>query len=142
MLTDEQRRFLDAGRVARFATADRAGRPHVVPICYACAGESVYFSIDEKPKRHRRAPLKRVANIRENPHVALVVDHYEEDWRRLGWVMVRGRAELLAAGDEHDEAQAMLRERYPQLRPMRIEELPVVAVRIEKVAGWGNLGAG
>lgn len=113
-----------------------------MPICYAVGGESVYFSIDEKPKRDRRAPLKRLANIRENPQVALVVDHYEEDWRRLGWVMVRGRAEVLRAGAEHDEAQAMLRARYPQLRGMRIEELPVVAVRVEKVTAWGDLSAG
>lgn len=142
MLTDEQRRFLDAGRVARFASADRSGRPHVVPICYAVSGESVYFSIDEKPKRDRRAPLKRLANIDENPHVAVVVDHYEEDWRRLGWVMLRGRAEVLRAGVEHEEAQAMLRSRYPQLRKMRIDELPVVAIRVEKATAWGDLSAG
>jgi len=139
MLTDEQRKFLDARRVARFATADGRGRPHVVPICYAVAGESVYFSIDRKPKRDAGAPLKRIANIRENPHVALVVDRYEEDWRRLGWVMLRGRAEVLSSGAEHDEAQTMLKARYPQLRDMQIADLPVVAVRIERVTGWGNL---
>ena len=139
MLTDEQRRFLDAERVARFATATRDGRPHVVPICYAVAGESLYFSIDEKPKRRPGAPLKRVDNIRENAHVAVVVDRYDDDWSRLGWVMLHGEAEILAAGEEHDRAQHLLRGRYPQLARMRIEALPVVAVRVRRVRSWGNL---
>ena len=141
MLTEEQRRFLDVGRVARLATADAAGRPHVVPICYALSDGTVYFTIDEKPKRAGRE-LKRLANLRANPAAALVVDRYDEDWSRLGWVMIRGRAEILAAGPEHDRAQASLRARYPQLLGMRIEELPVVAVRIERATSWGRLGDG
>jgi PPOX class probable F420-dependent enzyme len=139
MLTDQQRGFLDAQRVARLATADAAGRPHVVPICYLLRGDSVYFTIDEKPKRKPGARLKRLANLRENPRAALVVDRYDEDWSRLGWVMVQGRAEVLERGPEHDLAQAGLRARYPQLATMRIAELPVVAIRIEHVASWGRL---
>jgi PPOX class probable F420-dependent enzyme len=139
MLTDQQRRFLAAQRVARLATADAAGRPHVVPICYALRGDTVYFTIDEKPKKRPGARLKRLANLRENPSAALVVDRYDEDWSRLGWVMVQGRAEVLDAGAEHDQAQASLRARYPQLASMRIEGLPVVAVRIDHVASWGRL---
>ena len=68
-----------------------------------------------------------------------MVDRYDEDWSRLGWVMVQGRAEVLEAGAEHDLAQASLRARYPQLVAMRIEELPVVAVRVDHVASWGRL---
>ena len=139
MLTDDQRRFLDAHRVARLATAEARGRPHVIPICFVAKGDTVYFTIDEKPKRRGGAPLKRMANMQENPSVALVVDRYEDDWSRLGWVMVRGRAEVLAEGEEHDVAQAHLRGRYPQLADMRIEELPVVAIRIEHATSWGNL---
>ena len=139
MLTDRQRQFLEAHRVARLATADAAGRPHVVPICYALIGNAVYFTIDEKPKKRPGARLKRLANLRENPMAALVVDRYHEDWSRLGWVMVQGRAEVLASGPEHDLAQAGLRARYPQLAAMRIEELPVVAVRADHVASWGRL---
>jgi PPOX class probable F420-dependent enzyme len=139
MLTDEQRRFLEAQRVARLATADAAGRPHVLPICYALTGNTVYFTIDEKPKRRPGARLKRLANLRENPFAALVVDRYEEDWSRLGWVMVQGRAAVLESGPEHDLAQASLRARYPQLATMRIERLPVVAVRVDHVASWGRL---
>lgn len=139
MIADEQRRFLETQRVARLATADAAGRPHVVPVCYALADDSLYFTIDEKPKRVDGARLKRLANIGENPHVALVVDRYDEDWSRLGWVMVQGRAEVLETGDEHDRAQTRLRARYRQLRGMRIEHLPVVAIRIRRTIGWGNL---
>ncbi len=83
--------------------------------------------------------LKRVSNIRENPFVALVADRYDEDWSRLGWVMVQGRAEVLDSGDEHDRAQAGLRARYRQLRDMHIEALPVVAIHIEHAASWGSL---
>jgi PPOX class probable F420-dependent enzyme len=141
MLTDRERRFLEAERVARLATADAAARPHVVPVCYALAGDTIYFTIDEKPKRRPGARLKRLANLRANPCVALVADRYDEDWSRLGWVMVQGAAEVLDAGPEHDRAQAELRARYPQLAAMRIEALPVVAVRIEHAASWGRLEA-
>jgi PPOX class probable F420-dependent enzyme len=137
MLADDQRAFLEDARVARLATADASGMPHVVPICYAVVEQSLYFTIDEKPKRNRR--LKRLDNLRANPQAAVVVDRYDEDWSRLAWVMLRGPAEILAQGTEHDLAQCHLRQRYPQLRPMRIETLPVVVVRIAAVASWGRL---
>ncbi len=139
MLTEAQRRFLGAQRVARFASADAAGAPHVLPVCYAVLGDSAYFSIDEKPKRVAASRLKRLRNIAENPQAALVVDRYDEDWSRLGWVMLRGRAEVLTAGEEHAAAQAALRERYPQYRAMRLDALPVVAIRIRRASAWGNL---
>ena len=138
MLTDPQQAFLAAHRVARLATAEAAGSPHVVPVCYALIGATVYFTIDEKPKK---APtrLKRLTNLRINPRAALVVDRYDEDWSQLGWVMVQGAAEILLEGTEHDQAQAALRARYPQLATMRIEALPVVAVRIDHATSWGRL---
>ena len=143
MLTDQQRGFLAAQRVARLATADAAGRPHVVPICYALTGDTVYFTDRREAEAKRPAHgLKRLSNLRENPFAALVVDRYDEDWSRLGWVMVQGRAEVLASGPEHDLAQASLRARYPQLAAMRIEALPVVAIRVDHASSWGNLEAG
>jgi len=84
-------------------------------------------------------PLKRVRNILENPQAAFVVDHYDEDWRRLGWIMLRGRAEILSDGAEHDRAQELLRERYPQYRAMNLTDLPVIALRIARAIGWGDL---
>jgi PPOX class probable F420-dependent enzyme len=74
-----------------------------------------------------------------NPSVAFVADRYDEDWRQLGWVMLRGRADILADGLEHDRAQVLLRERYAQYRAMQLAELPVIALRIERVTSWGNL---
>src|SRR5690242_522687 len=138
MLSEDERRFLSRRKVGHLATADRAGAPHVVPVCFAIDGEALYITIDEKPKR-ADAPLKRLRNIAENPAVAVVVDRYDDDWTRLGWVMLRGRGEILAGGDEHARAQALLRARYPQLNEMAIASLPVIAVRLERVTNWGNL---
>jgi PPOX class probable F420-dependent enzyme len=125
MLSEIERLFLNDRRVGHLATADRGAAPHVVPVCYAIFNETLYVTIDAKPKRNLRAPLKRLKNIAQNPAVAVVVDRYEEDWGQLGWVMLRGRAEILNDGSEHDGAQALLRSRYPQLATMQIAELPV-----------------
>ena len=138
MLSDDQRRFLDAGRVAHLATADARGAPHVVPVCYAVADTTLYVTIDEKPKR-QDVPLKRLRNILANPAVAVTVDRWDEDWTRLAWVMLRGHAEILHGGAEHDGAQTLLRARYPQYRAMDLAPLPVIALRIERVTGWGSL---
>jgi PPOX class probable F420-dependent enzyme len=137
-LSDRQRRFLERSRVGHLATADRSGVPHVVPVCYVLAEETVYITIDEKPKR-RDVPLKRVRNLLENPRFSFVVDRWDEDWSRLGWVMLRGAAEILDTGAEHDRAQALLRERYPQYRSMALDDLSVIALRIARASGWGNL---
>jgi PPOX class probable F420-dependent enzyme len=137
LLTDAARRFLASRRVGHLATADARGAPHVVPVCFAVADATLYITIDAKPKR--AAPLKRLRNIAENPSIAVVIDRYDEDWARLGWVMLRGRAEILAHGAEHDAAQASLRGRYPQLAAMDIAQLPVIALRISTVASWGDL---
>jgi PPOX class probable F420-dependent enzyme len=139
MPSDRERRFLSEQRVAHLATADARGVPHVVPVCFALAGSTLYITIDAKPKRGSASGLKRVTNIAANPAVAVVVDRYDEDWTRLGWVMLRGEAEILADGAEHDDAQALLRARYPQLVPMQIAHLPVIAIRIARVTSWGNL---
>jgi PPOX class probable F420-dependent enzyme len=141
MLQDRERGFLTARRVGHLATADARGNPHVVPVCFAMAGDTLYITIDEKPKRATDRPLKRLRNMIDNPSTAFVADRYDEDWRRLGWVMLRGRAEILADGPEHDSAQAFLRERYSQYRAMQLAELPVIALRIERVTSWGNLAA-
>ena len=99
------------------------------------------MTIDRKPKSGR--PLKRLRNIAENPHVTLTADHYDdEDWSRLRWVMVRGRAEILESGAEHDDAQARLRAKYSQYRAMDLAPLPVIAIRIERVTSWSGAGAG
>jgi len=139
-MTEAERRFLDSRRVAHLATADAAACPHVVPVCFVARAATLYIGIDEKPKRVAGKDLKRLRNIAENPQVTLVADRYrDDDWGRLGWVMVRGRAEILETGPEHADAQGRLRARYPQLAAMALEDLPVIAVRIERVSSWGNL---
>lgn len=139
MLSDRERAFVLHQRVGRLATAERQGAPHVVPACFALSPDSLYITIDEKPKRSAGAVLKRVRNILENPKSAFIADRYDDDWSRLGWVMLRGRAEILEQGAEHDEAQALLRARYPQYATMPITHLPVIALRIANVTSWGDL---
>ena len=139
MLTNPVRRFLDCHLVGHLATADSRAIPHVVPICFAIWDATLYSTIDEKPKRNPSAPLQRIRNIAENPAAAVVVDRYDDDWAKLGWVMLRGPAEILSDGTEHNSAQALLRARYRQLAAMNIGALPVIAVRIESVVSWGDL---
>ena len=140
VLSPEQTAFLVRQRVARLATADAAGRPHAVPVCFAYATGSLYIALDEKPKDVPPDRLKRVRNILENPDVTLVADRYDEDWGRLAFVMVRGRAGLLEPGaEEHGAAVRLLRGKYHQYEKMKIGENPVIAVRPESVASWGAL---
>ncbi|MDE0049986.1 MAG: TIGR03668 family PPOX class F420-dependent oxidoreductase [Rhodospirillales bacterium] len=141
VLEEGERAFLEGRRVAHLATVDAKGMPNVGPVCFALAGDTVYMTIDRKPKSGR--PLKRLRNIAENPHVTLTADHYDDDdWSRLRWVMVRGRAEILADGAEHDDAQARLRAKYPQYRAMDLAPLPVIAIRIERATSWSAAGGG
>jgi PPOX class probable F420-dependent enzyme len=109
-------------------------------VCFAVADDNVYITIDEKPKGDPRR-LKRLRNIADNPAAAIVFDRWDEDWRHLGWIMLRGPAEILFAGPEHDDAQALLRQRYPQYAAMDLAPLPVIAIRIARIAGWGDLSA-
>lgn len=140
MITEAQRHFLNAGRVAHLATADARGVPQLVPVCYALTGETLYITIDEKPKRRDR-PLKRLRNIMENPAVAVTVDRWDEDWSRLAWVMLHGHAAILEHGQEHDVAQDVLREKYRQYRAMDLAALPVIAIRVQRALSWGDLSS-
>ncbi len=141
MLTPMQSTFLNGQRVARLATADKAGVPHVVPVCYVVERASVYIAIDSKPKRVAPLRLKRVRNIAENAEVSLLVDRYDEDWSQLGWVRLDGRAELIVQGQEHADALRLLRQRYVQYESMLPDDAVVIAVRVHRVASWGDLSA-
>jgi coenzyme F420-0:L-glutamate ligase / coenzyme F420-1:gamma-L-glutamate ligase len=142
LLSPEQSAFLGRRRVARVATADGVGEPHVVPVCFAYSPGAIYIALDEKPKDVPASRLKRVRNILENPRVALVADRYAEDWNLLAFVMVRGRAELLEPrAGEHADAVRLLRGKYHQYETMKIEANPVIAIRPERVASWGALDA-
>lgn len=141
-LEDERvREFLALARVARLATADRSGVPHNIPICFWFdGGARFYFVIDEKPKRLTRGGLKRMRNIAENPAVALVVDHYEEEWPRLAYVLIHGQARKVDDRNEYMLALRSLRDKYPQYRAMALdpERNPMVAIEAARVHRWGE----
>lgn len=119
--------------VARLATIDERGRPHLVPLCFALEGDLLHSAVDEKPKRSRR--LKRIDNIRLHPQVAVLVDHYEDDWSLLWWVRMRGDARVVEAGPERERGLELLLEKYEQYRaePPRG---PAIVVRVTEWRGW------
>jgi PPOX class probable F420-dependent enzyme len=129
----EMRQRVQAARVARLATASADGRPHIVPVCFALDGDTLFFAVDGKPKR--TTDLKRLRNISANPAVSMVVDHYEDDWTQLWWVRLDGTARIVPPGDDSERALDLLSARYPQYRRARPDG-PVVAVAIERVTGW------
>ncbi len=120
-----------AERVARLATVDSEGHPHLVPIVFAVVGDRIYSAVDQKPKR--TTALRRLANVRANPAVSLLVDHYDDDWSRLWWVRADGRGRVLDGDDpEALRAVGLLRRRYPQQRAAG----GVLAVDVERWRGW------
>jgi coenzyme F420-0:L-glutamate ligase/coenzyme F420-1:gamma-L-glutamate ligase len=129
--------YLATHRVGHLATVDAAGKPSVVPICYAVDGQAIYSALDEKPKRVAPEALRRVRNLLARPHVALVVDDYSEEWARLAYLLVRGRADLLAPGAPiHAAAVALLRAKYTQYQAMAIEERPIVRILPTRSTFW------
>jgi len=137
MFSPEKLAFIKSRRIAHLATADARGRPHVVPVCFAYLDGAFWIAIDEKPKTTTR--VKRLQNIEENPHVALIFDRYDEDWTRLGYILVTGTAAVLTAGRESEPALAALRDRYAQYRSMMLEGRPLIRVKPERVTSWGDL---
>jgi PPOX class probable F420-dependent enzyme len=137
VVSDEERAFAEQHRIAHLATADAAGAPHVIPICYALVGERFYFVIDEKPKR-TRIGLKRLRNIAVNAQVAMVIDDYDDDWTQLAYVLVRGEATIVSDHEEYAGALAALCARYPQYRsmPLRHETHPMVRIMPQRTLFW------
>lgn len=129
-LSDEARAFLDGHRVAHLATADAAGAPHVVPLCYARLDERLYFVADDKPKRHGPRALRRLANIDANPRVALVVDDYDDDWSRLAYLLLHLDAARVTTDAEYADALAALRARYAPYRAMPLARATHPMIRL------------
>jgi coenzyme F420-0:L-glutamate ligase / coenzyme F420-1:gamma-L-glutamate ligase len=138
-LPDELERFVRAQRVARLATVDARGRPHVVPIVFVYAASQLYTPIDAKPKSVPVRKLRRVRNILASPHVQVLLDRYDEDWSQLGFVQLRGHAELIERGDEHREAIGLLERAYPQYAGLPLEGRPIIRVTIESFFSWGRI---
>lgn len=132
-------RKLQRARVARLATADGRGRPHVVPVCFAYDGRAFYTPVDLKPKRAAPDKLARVHNIQANPNVAFLIDDYREDWSRLWFVLVRGTARLLRRGKEHRKAHRLLRRKYRQYAGGLLPTgAPVIRIRPLRISPWGR----
>ena len=136
-LSPQQRDLLAGAPTGHLATASAAGVPHVIPICFALRDHAIYSVLDQKPKRTSVFRLRRVRNIQENPNVSLVVDHYEDNWGNLWYILVSGAAKLLVEGDERLEAVAMLRQKYRQYREMPIDPNPVIKITPDQVVSWG-----
>ena len=133
-----QDRFLRSARTGHLATADAKGRPQVVPVCFVFDGQAIYSVLDAKPKTTPLRQLRRVKNILANPQVSLVVDHYEEDWDKLQYILVSGDAELLESGEKWALAIAMLREKYPQYQAMDLDQSPVIKITPVRYSPWSS----
>lgn len=133
--------FIKSHRVARMATVDGLGRPLVIPVCYYFKGNSIYTPIDKKPKRASPRKLKRVRNIIGNPNVSLVIDEYYEDWTKLCYVIINGRAELIESGEEYQNSLRLLSEKYPQYVDMKLSglNLPVIKIVPYRIVSWGDV---
>ena len=130
MDANEMRWRFASASVARLGTVRPDGRPHLVPVCFALDGDVVVSVVDDKPKRSTR--LRRFDNVRANPAVSLLVDHYDDDWTQLWWVRVDGTARVLEAGTEHARAIDLLVAKYAQYRALR----PAGSVLVIAVEAW------
>lgn len=140
MWQKQERQYLETARVGRLATADAEGRPHVVPVCFALVGDHIVTPIDEKPQRVSPDELRRSRDINENPRVVLLVDHYTDDWSRLGWIQVLGTATHCAPGeDAHASSIAPLRRKYDQYADHDLESRPLIRIDPGSVRSWGTL---
>src|SRR6185312_3328068 len=129
----EARALFASARVARLATVRQDGSPHIVPVCFAFSGETIYTAVDHKPKQ--TAALARLRHIAAEPRVSLLADRYEDDWSRLWWVRVDGDASIADSAQEREAAAAALAATYPQYAE-RPPEGPVIAVRPHRFRGW------
>ena len=147
-LTAAEARLLEEARTAVLATIDPGGQPRLVPICFAVgqgpgtASLLVYSPIDDKPKTntdpHR---LARVRDIAARPEVTLLVQRWDEDWTRLGWLRLGGTADLIEPDDpastvERTAAIGALRARYPQYAGHHLEGRPLIRVRVVETTSW------
>lgn len=132
-------RFVRAQRIARLATVDARGRPHVVPVVFVYRAGVLYTPIDAKPKSAAPRGLLRVRNILRNPDVQLLFDRYDEDWGELGYVQLRGRAELLDGGADHARALRALERKYRQYKELPLAGRPAIKVTVERWVAWGRL---
>jgi len=135
MDVEEMRGRLASARIGRLATAGPGGLPHLVPFCFAFSADRIVSVVDGKPKR--TTELRRLANIRADPRVEVLVDHYEEDWSRIWWIRVKGTAEVLEPGGQREAAIDRLVEKYEQYRSERPRGA-VLSILPERWVAWSG----
>ncbi|MCL4560352.1 MAG: TIGR03668 family PPOX class F420-dependent oxidoreductase [Chloroflexi bacterium] len=135
-MTAWERDFLTQHSVAHLATVDKLHHPHALPIVYAFDGTRLYTPLDAKPKRVEPSQLQRVRDIQANPQVAIVVDEYDIEWKRLAWVQVRGKAEMVGEGEFYEAGIRLLTDKYSQYRVMPLTGKPLIVVLVEKILSW------
>jgi PPOX class probable F420-dependent enzyme len=149
-LDGRQRAFLVSARSATLATVAPSGRPRLVPICFVVGADEpngrpqLYSPLDDKPKSV--ADPRRLARVRDllaRPEATLLVDHWSEDWERLGWLRLEATADLLepggSGGAEHDGVVAALRAKYPQYAGHLLEDRPILRFSVDRALSWGVL---
>ena len=144
LLSAGQRTFLEAARRAVLATIAPDGHARLVPICFVVIGDQpiLYTPIDDKPKRNTDArALARVRDIAADPRVTVLIDRWDEDWTRLAWLRIEGRATLFSPDAGHAAVVAALRAKYSQYEEHRLEERPLIRITLERVTDWGDLEA-
>jgi PPOX class probable F420-dependent enzyme len=119
-IQDDLIALFQAHRVGHLATADATGAPHIVPVCFVYENQAIYIAIDHKPKRQTGYRLKRIRNILDNPQVAFLIDHYDEDWHQLYYVLLRGTATILESGAERQHVLTLLETKYLQYREQHL----------------------
>jgi PPOX class probable F420-dependent enzyme len=131
----EARARFDEAAVARLATVGADGAPHIVPVTFALAEDTIVTAVDGKPKRG--TPLRRFENVAADPRVSILVDVYDTDWTRLWWARADGRATVLGAGAELERALAALRARYPQYATVALTG-PAMVIAVDHWSGWSG----
>ena len=129
------RERFSVSRVARLATVDELGRPHLVPVVFAAYGDTVAIPVDHKPKSTYR--LKRIRNVEGDPRVSLLADEYSDDWDRLWWVRADGEALVAHTGPAWNEARERLAARYVQYREDPLQEA-IILVQVHRWSGWSS----
>ncbi len=142
LLTDDAWRFMERARVARLATADKDAAPHVVPVVFAVVDGKIYIPVDGKQKKDIER-LKRLENIRENAQVSFLLDHYEDDWAKLGFVLIFGSAVIIHAradAEAYETAAIRLKEKYAQYRGSIIIHAWMIEITPHRAVSWGAIG--
>jgi len=130
--------LIQDSRIAYLSTVSDRDHPHIVPICFVLLNQNFYSLLDDKPKNVLLLKLKRVQNIISNPNVALIVNHYEDDWDKLWHILIKGNGSLVTNELERRAAVKSLKQKYRQYLQMDVDSNPVIKIRPTSIVSWGT----